>query len=303
MTITNNLGLPHGLVAAVSPKRHNEPGSLSATTLLKGAKEIILTERHWDEMADDAANRVWAVFGTAVHALLEQEGADDFTEETLSAEFGGIKITGRIDNYNMKEGVVADYKTASVWKVKFKDFEDWRRQGLIYSWLLKQNGFPISRCRFIALLKDHSKTEAARSSEYPQSPVHIYEFDVTDEALAEIEQFIQRKVGAYLDCVNNPDLGYQETPDDEIPECSPEERWASPDKWAVMKKGRKSAVRVLDCEEEAQKLALDDKALYIEFRKGESKKCAGYCPCREFCSYWKSLQEEQESAQEDAAND
>ena len=287
MTITNNLNLPHGLVAAVSPKRHNEPGSLSATTLLKGVKEIILTERHWDEMTDDAANRVWAVFGTAVHALLEQEGADDFTEETLSAEFGGIKITGRIDNYNMKEGVVADYKTASVWKVKFRDFEDWRRQGLIYSWLLKRNGFPISRCRFIALLKDHSKTEAARSSEYPQSPVYIYEFDVTDEALAEIEQFIRYKVALYL--------SHKETPDDGIPECTADERWASPDKWAVMKKGRKSAVRVLDSEEEAQKLAMDDKALYIEFRKGASKKCEGYCPCREFCSYWKSLQAEQES--------
>ena len=66
----------------------------------------------------------------------------------------------------MKEGVVADYKTASVWKVKFRDFEDWRRQGLIYAWLLKQNGFPISRRRFIALLKDHSKTEASRGSDF-----------------------------------------------------------------------------------------------------------------------------------------
>ena len=295
MTITNKLNLPLGLVAAVSPKRHNEPGSLSATTLLKGAKEIILTERHWDEMADDAANRVWAVFGTAVHALLEQEGEDDFTEETLSVEFGGIKITGRIDNYNMKEGVVADYKTASVWKVKFKDFEDWRRQGLIYSWLLKKNGFPITKCRFIALLKDHSKSEAARSSEYPQSPVVIYEFAVTDEALAEIQAFIEGKVSGYL--------ANKELPDGEIPACTAEERWATPDKWAVMKKGRKSAVRVLDSQEEAEKLAMDDKALYVEYRKGASKKCEGYCPCREFCSYWKSLQEEQESAQEEAAND
>ena len=40
-----------------------------------------------------------------------------------------------------------------------------------------------------------------------------------------------------------------------------DERRATPDKRAVMKKGRKSAVRVLDSEEEAQKLAMDDKAL------------------------------------------
>ena len=295
MTITNNLNLPHGLVAAVSPKRHNEPGSLSATTLLKGVKEIILSERHWEEMTDDAANRVWAVFGTAVHALLEQEGADDFTEETLSFEVAGIKVTGRIDNYNMSEGIVTDYKTASVWKVKFREFDDWRRQGLTYAWLLMRNGFPVSKCRFVALLKDHSKTEAARHSDYPQEPVYIYEFDVRESVLCDTEIRIANKVREYLIL--------KDAPDDEIPACTAEERWASPDKWAVMKKGRKSAVRVLDSQEEAEKLAMDDKALYVEYRKGASKKCEGYCPCREFCSYWKSLQEEQESAQEEAAND
>ena len=76
------------------------------------------------------------------------------------------------------------------------------------------------------------------------------------------------------------------------------ERRASPDKRAVMKKGRKSAVRVLDSEEEAQKLAMDDKALYGEVRKGASKKCEGYCPCREFCGFYKEMNAEQESAQE-----
>ena len=284
MTITNKLNLPAGLVAAVSPKPHNVPGSLSATTLLKGTKEIILSERHWGEMEEDAADRVWAVFGTAVHALLEQEGADDFTEETLSCEVAGIKVTGRIDNYNMAEGIVTDYKTASVWKVKFREFDDWRRQGLTYAWLLMRNGFPITKCRFVALLKDHSKTEAARHSDYPQEPVYIYEFDVRESVLCDTEIRIADKVREYL--------SLKDAPDDEIPACTAEERWATPDKWAVMKKGRKSAIRVLDSQEEAEKMALDDKALYVEFRKGESKKCAGYCPARAFCHFWRAEQAE-----------
>ena len=290
MTITNMLNLPAGLVRAVSPKMHNAPGSLSATTLLKGVKEIILTERHWGEMTADASDRIWAVFGTAVHALLEQEGADDFAEVSLETAVDGVRVTGRIDNYNMKEGVVTDYKTASTWKVRLGEFEDWRRQGLIYAWLLWRNGFPIKKCRFVALLKDHSKTEAARHPDYPQCPIFMYEFDVTREALKEAGELAQKKVAQYLL------LGAW--PDDQIPACSAEERWASPDKWAVMKKGRKSAVRVLDSKEEAEKMAMDDKALYVEYRKGESRKCAGYCACREFCSFYREMRAEQESVQE-----
>ncbi len=116
----------------------------------------------------------------------------------------------------------------------------------------------------------------------------MYEFSVTDEELAEIEQFIRWKVALYLE--------YKETPDDEIPECSPDERWAESDKWAVMKEKRKSAVRVLDNQENAEKMAEELTAAdkhgakhYVEYRKGYSKKCAGYCSCKEFCSFYKTI--------------
>ena len=44
MTLTNKKGLPHGFVAACSTEQHNKAWELSATTLLKGVKEIILTD-------------------------------------------------------------------------------------------------------------------------------------------------------------------------------------------------------------------------------------------------------------------
>lgn len=76
-------------------------------------------------MEDDAADRIWAVFGTAVHSLLESEGENDFTEIEMKYKINGIMITGRIDNYNLAEGLVCDYKTSSVYKIKSQDFEDW----------------------------------------------------------------------------------------------------------------------------------------------------------------------------------
>ena len=281
MIITNKTGLPEALVKAVTTQRHNKPGHLSATTLLNGTKQVILTDRHWDELEDDVADRFWAVIGTAIHSVLEDEGKDEFTEEFVSQEVEGIKVTGRIDNFNMRTGVISDYKSVSVWKIKFKDFEDWRKQGLIYAWLLQKNGFEVKTCRFVALIKDHSKRDAKRDPSYPQGPMYVYEFPVTPEALEEIETFIKDKVAAYNQ--------YKNVVDDDIPPCTAKERWEKPAKYAVKKDGRKTAVRVLDTLEEAEKLAADlGKGHYVETRPGESVRCQDYCSACEYCNFYQT---------------
>jgi hypothetical protein len=128
MKITNhlNLNLPAGLVKAVGTERHNAEKCLSATTLIQGTKHIILTDRHWDELEDDVSDRIWAIWGSTVHSLLEHEGVNDFTEQEIFYKVDGITVTGHIDNYNMATGTTAGYKTASVNKVKFNDFSDRR---------------------------------------------------------------------------------------------------------------------------------------------------------------------------------
>jgi hypothetical protein len=74
MIITNKLNLPEGFVKAVSTEKHNAEGCLSATTLIQGVKQIILTDRYWDMLVDDVSDRLWAIWGAAVHSLLESEG-------------------------------------------------------------------------------------------------------------------------------------------------------------------------------------------------------------------------------------
>lgn len=284
MIITNKLNMPDAFVKAIQNSRHNADKCLSATTLLKGTKEIILTDRHFDEITIDASDEVWAVFGTAVHTILEHQEDEAFKEESFSVDVLDYKVTGKVDRYDMKHETIEDWKTASVWKVIFQDFEDWKRQGLIYAWLLKQSGLNVRHIRFIALLKDHSKSEAKKKADYPQEPVYIYEFDPTPEDMTSIEVYIKDKV---FDVSQNV-----EKADNDIPECSPDQRWATPTKWAVMKEGRKTAVKVCETQEEAEKFIDDlekekDKH-YVEERKGQDKKCSDYCACCEFCSYLKS---------------
>jgi len=279
MKITNKLNLPEGFVKAASTEKHNQPNTLSATTLIQGIKQIILTERHWEELEDDVADRIWAIWGQAVHSLLEIEGENDFTEQKMSYKIGKITVTGTIDNYDMKHGVICDYKTASINKVRFKDFNDWYLQGMIYAWLLTKNNFPVSRCRFIALLKDHSKSEAMRDYQYPKEPVYIYEFPVTPQALFKIGVFIKNKVDEYQ--------RYNALDDNVIPPCSPVERWERPPKFAVIKNGAKKAFRLFDKREDANLLAETKSDYYVEHRPGESIRCQSFCLCCRYCNHYR----------------
>jgi len=280
MKVENTLGLPQALVDAVTLEKHNAEGELSATTLIKGVKEILLTDRHWDDITVDVKDSIWALWGTTTHHLLEKEYDGTFTEERFEETVGSYKVTGRVDCYDMANEILYDYKTTSAWKVVFQNFEDWYMQGMIYSWLLSLKGLKVKKCKFVAILRDWSESESLKKDDYPKSPVYTYEFDVTDADIKSVAEFIKVKV----ECVEK----YREVADDDIPDCSPDERWAEITKYAVMKEGRKTAVRVFENESEANEYAKElGEKHYVETRQGKDKKCTRYCAACKFCSYYK----------------
>ena len=281
MVVKNELGLPQAFINALNLEKHNAEGCYSATTLLKGACEQVLSDRYFDKIEIDVADCVWQIWGTAVHLIFEKAGIEGFTEEKFEVPVSNSKVTGRVDLYDLENETVYDWKTASTWKVQFQDFSDWDRQGLIYAWLMKQNGLKVKEIKFVALLKDHSKSKARTDSEYPQKPVVVHTVKATEESLAEIEKFIIEKVKQFEEAHKLADW--------EITPCSKEERWATEDKYAVMKTGRKTALKLCNSEEEAKSLMDQMGGTSIEFRPGVSKKCLDYCSCKEFCPFYKSL--------------
>ena len=281
MKVTNKMNLPQAIVDAVSVERHNQKGSYSATTLLKSETETLLTNRHFDEIEVDASDSVWQIWGTAVHSIFEKQKDNSFKEEFFSVKVSNSTVTGRVDNYDLENEILADFKTCAVWKIIYNDFDDWYKQGMIYSWLMKQNGLNVKKCKFLALIKDHSKSKAMIDASYPQSPIYVYEFDVTENALSEIEVFIKDKIAKLEENEN--------TPDNELKGCNKEERWATDPKFAVMKQGRKSAIKLFDSKEEAEKNMSALGGTYIEERKGEDKKCDnGYCNVCKWCPYFQN---------------
>jgi len=281
MIVHNELGLPQAFINALNLEKHNEKGCYSATTLLKGACETILADRHFDEIEIDVADCVWQIWGTAVHLIFERAGIEGFTEEKFEVPVSNSKVTGRVDLYDLENETIYDWKTASTWKVQFNDFSDWDKQGLIYAWLMKQNGLKVKEIKFVALLKDHSKSKARKDFEYPQKPVVVHTVKVTEEALKEIEAFINMKVRQFEVA--------ETLVDEKLTPCTKEERWESPAKYAVMKTGRKTAIKLFDTKEEAEKNMVSIGGTYVEERKAESKKCHDYCVCSQFCPFYKKL--------------
>lgn len=283
MIVTNKLGLPDAFVDAATRDHKYTPKRYSVTSILKGTREAILQRRHSDEIETDVADCVWLVFGSAVHKILEQaqEGDTELKEEYVTADFpNGYTLSGIFDSYNDSTGTVVDWKTASVWKVIYDEWDDYKKQLLCYCWILRGMGFNAHRGEIVAMLKDHSKTKAKRESNYPKHPVYIKSFEFSDADFDNLEEWLFAKFREIEEA--------EKLPDDELPLCTPDERWAKPDTWAVKKIGNKRALKVHNSLENAEKHLeqLGDK-YEIEYRQGKDGKCSEYCSCCEFCSYWK----------------
>jgi hypothetical protein len=284
MIITNKLELPAPLVDMA--KRDNyklKNNEYRVTSLLKGVRETILERRHEDEIECDVSDMVFLLFGTAVHSVLEkhQEGDQEIKEARLKIPIGDYILSGQFDLYNAETKTITDYKTCSIWKVIYGEYEDWRRQLLIYAYMLQSIGFPVEKAEIIALMKDHSKSQAKIKADYPKQPVRKITFTFTEKDFAEIESWLHQRFEEIAKA--------EKLPDDELPLCTPEERFNSGDKFAVMKKGRKTAMRVLDSMEDAENWMAANGGDYIEARRGEDRKCQDYCSACEFCNYYKEV--------------
>ena len=292
MNYTNDNDLPQPFVNAVKSNHRYTPKRYSVTDVLGGTCEAVLKRRHDSDITEDVSQRIWALFGTAVHKVLEQAEASptQLQEQWFSVEVqDGYTLSGIFDLYDEATQTVTDWKTTSVWTVTFGDFEKWRRQTLIYCWMLERHGFKARRGEIVAILRDHSARKAKTERDYPKHPVFRIGWDFTDEDMLWAERYVSEWFS---------DVALQEKlPDHELEMCSPEERWNKPDKWAVMRKGQKKAVKLFGSEKEAlgfmDWLAVQPsnkgRGLYVEHRQGEDTKCESYCPVAQWCPYTKGL--------------
>ena len=271
---TNLLGLPDAFVAAVMNDPYTGGGDISATKLIDSPKRRTLYRAHKDSVVEDVADRVWAVMGQAVHAVLERAQTSALVEERLYAEVNGWKVSGQYDRMHLADRVLQDWKVCSVFKADGD--ESWERQLNVLRWLAHKNGYTVDRLQVVAIFRDWSKSKAQRDPNYPQTPIKVIEVPVW--TLEQAEAYIAERVGLH----QRSDAG-------EVIECTEEERWYSGTTYALMKEGGKRAKRVVPILADLGEIP---EGHYVVERPGVNRRCQDYCEVAPFCAQWQAIKPE-----------
>lgn len=277
MKFTNRFGLPSPIVRAVCNDGYSKgDADYSVTQLLKPPRIVALERAHWDEIEEDASDRIWALLGQATHVIAERANEVEVAERRLAIAVDGIIVSGGMDLYLSSTQTLLDYKVTSVWKAKMGIPPEWEQQLNLYAQILRQNGHPVKQLQVLAIFRDWSKLEARRDGTYPQAQSMMFTIPLweSEKALS----FLKERIALH------------EAAKFVLPECTGEDRWAKADVYAVMKEGRKSAVKLHDSEESASKHVMELGANhYIQKRHGMNTRCEAYCNVAKFCDLFKRL--------------
>ena len=294
MVITNNAGYPEALVKAVENDSYSKGEGVdrSVTGLLAPPRQAALKEIHGHEIVEDVSDRTYALYGQLVHLLLERAGEQSLNainEQRLYTEVNGWKISGQTDTLTLTEDqrswIISDYKFVTAYKFKRSYSgelvipEDYENQLNMYAYLLNENGYKVDGLKIVAIYRDWSKLEAKRDSNYPQLGAETHDIPLWTEDKA--KAFIEERVRLHQAAEND------------LPECTDDERWAKPDKYALMPTAKSVRARKLfDSRVDATTWAAANNmktGWVIDHRKGANVRCENYCPVSEWCDQLKIL--------------
>ena len=287
MKLTNRHNLPEPFLDFIRNDKYSRGSAdISVTQLIDSPRVRFLNSIGADEIEMDAVDRVWSLFGTAVHHILETSNQTDgvIKEERLSMVIKGWVLSGAVDyqHHYVQGGAkvdVIDYKVTSAWSVILGK-EDWERQLNCYAHLI-ENQCPskVNKLQICAILRDWQRKKAETDPSYPQAPVTMVDVPLWDYETR--VQYLNERMTLHQEAQQAWDT------QQELPPCSSEEMWEKPDTFAVKKKKQKRALRVLNSYEKAEHYISDQpnpSGLSIETRQGARTRCEGnYCNVADIC--------------------
>lgn len=264
---------------------------ISATQLITPPRVRQLMSRHHAELEEDASQRIASLIGQLGHLLVERANAGGLSGDIQEVRLYmptdcGWVASGQVDLFKQageKPGfTIADFKFTTAYKVAKGDYADWTSQLNIYRALADHNAVgPITGLQIIAILKDWAEWKVGAEENYPEAPVVVIPIDLWEPEVA--KRYVNERAQLHKDAMA--------LEDDDLPLCTPTERWARPGKSKVMKKGALRATRTFETNDEAQgyidQLAAggkDTSNLYVYSEMGKFTRCEKWCPAKPFCS-------------------
>lgn len=207
--------------------------SFSVTTLKRSPREKALYDRHSSKLWLDPIGNYGAMHGRVVHEILQKYPDDgDIVEKRIGqivwVDGIPIYIHGQADRIDAAKNLLQDWKETSTFAILKGARPAFAAQLNVLRWLWEgETGEGFQGLQNIFLLKDwrHKEVEKKKDKGYPQEPVVIMDQPFWDEG--ETQDYIKERVRAHLAVLH--------TPDDELPLCTPEERWKDDDEYGVVK--------------------------------------------------------------------
>lgn len=252
---SNQTGLPLAIAVWLAHDTYDRSDAgLSATTLMKPTRQIILTKRLPPGMGIvDISGSIKSRIGTAIHDAIENAwlspnlvntltslGISEkvakrilvnpeelpngkpcipvYLEKRSSKVILGLKITGKFDF--IAEGRVHDFKTTSTFAYTSgnKD-DDYILQGSIYRWL-NPDIITDDIMSIIFVFSDWNKNRYLSAKDtYPSAQIISRDFKLLPEAT--VERFVEKKISELIACEN--------LPEPELPLCTDKDLWRKED--------------------------------------------------------------------------
>lgn len=307
---SSNIPLSIAVFLATDNYDYNEdPNTISATSLLKPVRQLILAGRvPTEDVNIDLSQMISNRMGAAIHDGIERAWLNVHTSKVLEVlgypagmrqrvvinplpeldvselipvyleqrahrQLGKFTISGKFDF--VAQGRVEDFKTTSVWTAMSGNSDDkyiW--QGSIYRWLnphiITQDVMAIQW-----LFTDWNRAEAMRNPAYPQNR-HQEKLYIL-KTVNETEAFIARKLALIEQ--------YWTADESEIPECTDEELWRSLPVYKYYKNPANTArsTKNFETQQEAMARYIEDGSVgLVKEVPGQVKACK-YCPAFLVC--------------------
>jgi hypothetical protein len=325
MRITNvhGISLPLALWLLNDEYDYNpDPNYISATTLLKSTKQIILKRRvDSADLEMDLSDLIPSRLGSAFHDSMEKAWnnkpkislkklgyPDDVidlirinpTPEELAAtpnaipiyleqrasrtiEVNGRKITIGGKYDQVVDGHIFDGKSTSVWGYLAGDKdEDYQKQGSVYRWL-NPDIVTDDTMTIMFLFTDWQRMMTKTRADYPK--IRTVDKEIPLLSLQDTEAFIRDKVAEVYRLIDEPEA--------KLPPCTDKELWRSAPTFKYYADPAKTDGRSTKNFDDAAsanaywKMEKGGKGVVIT-TPGEAKACA-YCAAYEICNQRKSL--------------
>lgn len=316
-TITNNTNIPMPLAVWLASDEYlysEDPNLVSATTLLKPIKSLVLGRLSSEQATIDISEVIASRLGTAIHSSVEKAWLntnlvdvltsmgypskliqkikvnpisiteDDipiYLEKRVNKKIDGFTISGQFDI--AIDGHLYDVKsTGTFGYMNQSNATKYIQQASIYRWLnpdiITDNIFSI-----LYVFTDWSSVKAKQETNYPKSRLLEQKFSLM--SLQETENFIKNKLALVKRYTTNPH---------ELPDCTDEDLWVKPSIFSYYKNRDKldRSTKNFDTFWEANQRFIEDGSIgIIKERKGEAVFCK-YCSVRNTCKQAANLIQE-----------